>query len=191
MTLKLCAAVLLSVSVFGCATTRMVDTGQRGILQGDAPQELPQVNTTLSLSDAALEDSDAGFVWPLRLGKISSLFGKRKRDFHEGIDIKAPKGTPIFAAKEGTVIYSARRINGYGNMIVIKHDDGMATVYAHNRKNLVKRGQRVTQNQLVGFVGATGKATGPHLHFEIRKGETAQDPLLYLPELKSPAVAQK
>lgn len=172
-----------------CSSVPRVDTGARGLLQQTTPvsvEELPGL-----LPESTMQTSYTGFVWPLHIGKITSLFGTRRRDFHEGIDIRANRGTPIYAAREGVVIYSSKRIRGYGNMIVLKHDDGYATVYAHNRKNLVKRGARVTQGQLLAYVGATGKATGPHLHFEIRKGEVAQDPLQYLPQLRQPSVARQ
>ena len=95
------------------------------------------------------------------------------------------------AAKDGDVIYSSRKIHGYGNMIVLKHADGMATVYAHNKKNLVHAGDHVTQGQVIGYVGSTGKATGPHVHFEVRRNELPQDPLLYLPQVRTPAMAVK
>lgn len=181
-----CVALLLMTA---CSSVPRVDTGERGLLQPATPKtvaELPGL-----LPESTMQTSHTGFVWPLRVGKVTSLFGTRKRDFHEGLDIRANRGTPIYAARDGVVIYSARRIRGYGNMIVIKHEDSFATVYAHNRKNLVKRGTRVTQGQILGYVGATGKATGPHLHFEIRKGEVAQDPLLYLPQLRQPSVARQ
>jgi murein DD-endopeptidase MepM/ murein hydrolase activator NlpD len=188
-------AALVSMTVFGgCATSRMIDTGERGLFQRAEPSPTVSFQTHSSenqISSAVGKKSESGFVWPVSEGSISSFFGKRKRDFHDGIDIRVNYGSPIFAAKNGEIIYSSHKIKGYGNMIVIKHDDGMATVYAHNRKNLVKRGDHVTQGQIVGFVGATGKATGPHLHFEVRKGELPQDPLLYLPEMRARNVAQQ
>jgi murein DD-endopeptidase MepM/ murein hydrolase activator NlpD len=176
--------------VSGCSSVPRVDDGNRGLFQKAAPS-LVREGMPISLPSGANEKSDSGFAWPVKEGKVSSLFGSRKRDYHEGIDIRTNRGSPIFASKEGEVIYSSRKIRGYGNMIVVKHTEEFATVYAHNRKNLVKVGDHVTQGQVLGLVGATGKATGPHLHFEIRKGELPQDPLLYLPQLRTPAVASK
>jgi murein DD-endopeptidase MepM/ murein hydrolase activator NlpD len=183
------AAVMLPA----CSSVPVVDTGKRGIFQqagpGDnmtSPRSLP-----IALTPATSERSESGFVWPVREGRISSFFGKRRRDFHEGVDIRSSRGAPVYAAQDGQVIYSSRRIGGYGNMVVVRHAGDMATVYAHNKKNLVKVGDHVTQGAVIALVGATGKATGPHLHFEIRKGELPQDPLLYLPEIRSPAVAKK
>lgn len=179
----------------GCSTSpRAVDVGSKGLFQKDAQSQSMTVTSgtmPISLPPTVTSKSESGFMWPVKEGKVSSFFGKRKRDFHEGIDIRANRGNPIYAAKAGEVIYNSRKIRGYGNMIVIKHDDGMATVYAHNRKNLVKHGEKVKQGQLIGLIGSTGKSTGPHLHFEIRKGELAQDPLLYLPQVRSPAMAVK
>jgi murein DD-endopeptidase MepM/ murein hydrolase activator NlpD len=175
--------------VSGCASVRTTDTGNRGLFQNDSSIARGPVN--VSIPPSVIDKSEFGFIWPVREGSVSSFFGKRRRDYHEGIDIRANRGNPVFAAKEGTVIYASRKIHGYGNMIVVKHADGLATVYAHNKKNLVKRGEHVTQGQLLAYVGATGKATGPHLHFEIRKGELPQDPLLYLPQVRAPAMAHK
>jgi len=123
-----------------------------------------------------------GFSWPLKQVEITSHFGKRGRDFHEGIDLRAQTGTPVFAAKGGVVLYAASRIRGYGNMIVIRHLGKFNTIYAHNSKILVERGQRVKQDQQIAISGATGHVTGPHLHFEIRKGIAAVNPVGFLPK---------
>ena len=122
-----------------------------------------------------------GFIWPLR-GKITSSFGKRGRTFHDGVDISAPRGTPIQAIQKGEVLYSDR-LRGYGNLVIIRHPRRFVSVYAHNRKNLARKGQRVAKGQVIGEVGSTGRVTGSHLHLEIRKGNVAQDPLYYLPSL--------
>ncbi len=123
--------------------------------------------------------SERLFVWPLR-GKISSHFGPRRGSFHDGIDITAPVGTPVRASADGRVIYS-HKLRGYGNVIIIRHAGGFVTVYAHNRVNLVREGERVRQGQKIAEVGTSGRTTGPNLHFEVRKNNIAQNPLLYLP----------
>ncbi len=120
-----------------------------------------------------------GFMWPVS-GRISSRFGKRNPGHHDGIDIAARKGTSIRAARSGKVIFSDR-LSGYGNVIIVEHDGGFTTVYAHNDKNLVRTGTRVSRGQRIATVGDTGRATGPHLHFEIRKDNVARNPLYYLP----------
>lgn len=120
------------------------------------------------------------FIWPLH-GKIVQGFSTSNGSRHDGIDIKAPEGTPVRAAASGTVIYSDDTIRGYGNMIIIKHRDGFVSVYAHDSVNLVRKGQEVEQGQVIAKVGHTGYATAPHLHFEIRVHALPKNPLDYLP----------
>lgn len=121
------------------------------------------------------------FVWPVpHFYRVSSHFGPRGRKHHDGIDIPAPRGTPIVAADTGVVIYSDNGIRGYGNMIVIAHGDDIFTVYAHNRKNKVDKGDRVDKGQVIGLVGNTGRSTGPHLHFEIRVKNKVRNPAQFL-----------
>jgi murein DD-endopeptidase MepM/ murein hydrolase activator NlpD len=120
-------------------------------------------------------------MWPLRTGSVSSFYGARDGKFHDGLDIRASSGTPIYAARDGVVIYSGRGIRGYGNVVIIRHDSALATIYAHNRRNLARRGQTIRQGALIAYVGATGHATGPHLHFEVRRNEMPQDPIYFLP----------
>ena len=122
-------------------------------------------------------------IWPV-VGIVTSKFGwrriKRYRDFHAGIDIAADYGTPIVATAPGKVIYAGYR-RGYGYMVVIYHGYGYATVYAHMSGIDVKQGDLVDRGRVIGFVGATGKATGPHLHYEVLKYGVRQDPTIYLP----------
>ncbi len=120
------------------------------------------------------------FDWPLR-GSLTSPFGRRGHQMHQGVDIAAVTGTPIRAAEEGTVIFSDRGPGGYGLMVILRHASGFHSVYAHNRKNLVKVGQQVRQGEAIALVGNTGRSTGPHLHFEIRNRTSPQDPLFFLP----------
>jgi lipoprotein NlpD len=122
-----------------------------------------------------------GFIWPVN-GTINSGFGARGASFHDGIDVGAPEGTPIRAIERGEVIYSDE-LRGYGNLVIIRHPEGIISVYAHNEVNLVREGQTVARGEIVAKVGSTGRVTGPHLHFEIRRNNTAQDPLRYLPQL--------
>jgi lipoprotein NlpD len=130
--------------------------------------------------EIALRDTGLLFEWPLR-GSPSSLFGSRGRGQHEGIDIPAREGTPVVAAESGRVVLSGRRLGDYGNVVIVKHAGRYATVYAHNRRNLVREGEFVEKGQAIAQVGESGNASGPHLHFEIRRDRRAQDPLLYLP----------
>lgn len=117
------------------------------------------------------------FIWPVRSGKLSQHFkpgGKR----HDGIDISGPRGTGIFAAASGRVIYAGRDFSGYGNLIIIEHgSDQWATFYAHLDAFRVRQGQTVSKGQLIGLMGRTGRATGVHLHFEVRYNLRPTDPM--------------
>lgn len=133
---------------------------------------------------AALDKSNKTLIRPV-MGRISSLFGKRKHPktkswhFHSGIDIVARKGTPIMAAMAGKVTYSGWK-RGYGMVIIIDHGDDLETVYAHCSRVSVKNGQMVNVGQKIGSVGSTGVATGSHLHFEVRRGGNVRNPFRYL-----------
>jgi murein DD-endopeptidase MepM/ murein hydrolase activator NlpD len=122
--------------------------------------------------------SAAGFIWPVN-GTVVSGFGMRWGRLHEGIDIAASTGTPIWAAAAGTVIH-AGWLGGYGNLVVVDHGNGLATAYAHASAILVGVGQTVAQGEVISLVGSTGNSSGPHLHFEVRVNGIAVDPLLYL-----------
>jgi murein DD-endopeptidase MepM/ murein hydrolase activator NlpD len=124
--------------------------------------------------------SNAPLVWPVE-GVISSRFGPRRGAHHDGLDIAAPRGTPVLAAADGRVVHSDNALSGYGNLIILKHSDGRSTIYAHNRTNRVRVGQWVRAGQRIAEVGATGRATAPHLHFEVRQDGRAYDPLEFLP----------
>ena len=126
------------------------------------------------------------FRYPLR-GRLTSKYGwrrnpmgpSRRRQFHTGIDIAAPRGRTVTAAEAGEVL-SACYSGGLGNTVVILHKSGYSTVYGHNSKLLVKPGQKVSRGQAIAKVGNTGRSTGPHVHFEIRKNGKHVDPLTML-----------
>ena len=122
--------------------------------------------------------SAAGFIWPVN-GTVTSGFGWRWGRMHEGIDIAATMGTPVWAAASGTVIH-AGWLGGYGNLVVVDHGNGLATAYAHASAILVGVGQTVGQGETISLVGSTGNSSGPHLHFEVRVNGSAVDPLFYL-----------
>ena len=130
------------------------------------------------------------FIWPVT-GQVTASFsayattenrrwplGQRR---HDGIDISALTGTTVQAADSGKVVYSDNKMRGYGNLIIIEHQDHFFTIYAHNEENLVKEEVLVKQGDAIARVGKTGSATGPHLHFEIRKGSEPLDPMRFLP----------
>jgi len=129
----------------------------------------------------AYELDQARFSWPVAASTVSSLYGPRWGKVHEGIDIAAPTGTPVKAARGGKVIYAENRIGGYGKMVIIRHSPSFATVYAHLSRIGVRKGDFVERGKTIGKVGMTGRATSPHLHFEIRRQRASVDPLQYLP----------
>ncbi len=119
------------------------------------------------------------FRWPVK-GPVISGFGMRDGNRHDGLDIKASTGTPIHAAADGEVVFVGN-LRGYGNLIILRHADRYYTTYAHNSKNLTSVGKHVKEGEVIALVGATGRATGPHLHFEARLGATARNPLFFMP----------
>ncbi|HEV7865186.1 MAG TPA: peptidoglycan DD-metalloendopeptidase family protein, partial [Acidimicrobiia bacterium] len=123
--------------------------------------------------------SPSGFIWPVQ-GVLTSGYGPRWGRMHTGIDIAAPAGTPIHAAKAGEVIY-AGWLNGYGNTVVLDHGDGIATLYGHQSRIGSTEGQTLNQGDVLGFVGSTGHSTGNHLHFEVRIDAQPRNPRPYLP----------
>ena len=125
------------------------------------------------------EPPSVAFAWPTP-GEITSIFGPRGRRHHDGIDISAPVGTPIRASAPGIVVFSGVQ-RGYGNIVIIEHPGGLSTAYAHNHENLVASGTFVSRGERIALLGRTGRASGPNLHFEVRHGKVARDPMRYLP----------
>jgi len=130
------------------------------------------------VGDAPGSISNCGFAWPAN-GKISRGF--RPSDNHKGLDITGPVGVPVYAARAGKVIYASNELSGFGNCIIIQHDPVWTTFYAHNDRNLVRPGDVVQCGQQIAEMGKTGRASGPHLHFEIRENGTPLDPHPMLP----------
>jgi peptidoglycan hydrolase-like protein with peptidoglycan-binding domain len=116
------------------------------------------------------------FAYPLA-GRLTSPFGPRGDAFHEGVDLAAPTGTVVGAARSGRVTWAGYRAGGWGNLVVVNHGGGVRSLYAHLSRISVRVGRWVEQGQTLGLVGATGDATGPHLHFEVRFHGAAVDPL--------------
>lgn len=154
----------------------------------DPDEALGAEDDVTSIAGVAVSDrgtSTQNFDWPVDEARMTRGFflkPKKKRGRpHLGIDLAAPKGTPIYAAHEGLIIYVGREFRGYGRMIMVEGREGFATLYAHLSKSLVKAGTRVKKGSLIGEMGRTGRATGVHLHFEIRMKDGPVDPLNYLP----------
>ncbi|WII71034.1 M23 family metallopeptidase [Bdellovibrio sp. 22V] len=127
-------------------------------------------------------EKEMSFDWPVDRARMTRGFLPNKKRPHLGIDLAAPKGTPILASQSGTVIYAGREFRGYGKMVLVESGEGWATLYAHFDKILVSEGQKVRQGEVIGAMGRTGRATGVHLHFEIRKNKGPIDPLPLLPQ---------
>jgi murein DD-endopeptidase MepM/ murein hydrolase activator NlpD len=122
----------------------------------------------------------ATFRWPVQ-GRIISTFGQKPTGMrNEGINIAVPEGTGVRAAGSGIVAYAGNELKGYGNLVLIRHDDGWVTAYAHNKELLVSRGDTVKRGDVIASAGQTGSVTSPQVHFEVRKGATAVDPMKHL-----------
>ncbi|MGI6245599.1 MAG: peptidoglycan DD-metalloendopeptidase family protein [Pseudochelatococcus sp.] len=141
-----------------------------------AVQEKPvaQEKPAETTANAAADDG-AGFRWPAR-GRVISGFGGS----NEGINIAVPEGTPVKAAEGGVIAYAGNELKGYGNLVLIRHDNGWVSAYANNGELKVKRGDKVSRGQTIAKSGQTGNVTSPQLHFELRKGSKPVDPLPHL-----------
>lgn len=121
-----------------------------------------------------------GFVWPLQ-GRVISRFGAKGKGLHnDGINLAAARGTPVYAAQSGVVAYAGNELRGFGNLVLIRHSNGIMSAYAHNDSLLVKSGETVRRGQRIAKVGSTGSVDEPQLHFEIRSGRDAIDPIKFL-----------
>ena len=137
-------------------------------------------NTQNKVADLPADDGAPGMRWPVR-GKVISAYGPKSNGLkNEGINIAVPEGTSVRAAESGVVAYAGNELKGYGNLVLIRHEDGYVTAYAHAKELFVKRGDTVKRGDVIAKAGQTGSVSSPQLHFEVRKGATALDPLKYL-----------
>ncbi len=126
---------------------------------------------------------DPQLDWPVDSAKLTRGFlPYAKPRPHLGLDLAAPRGTPILASQGGVVIYAGSGFSGYGRFVIIENETGWATFYGHLDKILVKNGDPIAQGQTIGKMGKTGRASGNHLHFELRQNKKAIDPLSFLPQ---------
>jgi murein DD-endopeptidase MepM/ murein hydrolase activator NlpD len=158
------------------AVTARKSTGEKSEKKLDNPQALTEIiEKTISVSESAGTGQDPGNPDLPVEGRITSTVGLRHDPingnlrFHNGIDIAIPEGTPVTPVAAGRVAYSGLQ-PGYGNMVIVQHADGMVSIYAHHKRNLVKTGERVSKDSRLAFSGSTGHSTGPHLHFEAWQG---------------------
>ena len=172
-----------AVFIPGASREKMIDVTieyKESVSPSASQVSKPQTASIPPRSEETSKTGKGRFLWPVN-GKVISGFGMRNGEKHAGIDIKAEEGNPVKAADSGKVIYSGNGLSGYGNLIIIKHEGTFFTVYAHNKKNLASEGSLVEKGEEIAQVGDTGRATTPHLHFEIRKNKVTVDPILYLP----------
>jgi len=182
---------ILAITLSACST-RPLRGDRHGLLDSDRSIGRASEITDASQNDVTGEVKLGGeWQWPLKSVDVSSHYGNRGRKFHQGVDFRAHIGTPVLAANEGTVVYVGSRIRGYGRMIVIKHEDGFYSVYAHHSKNLVKVGKRVSRGEKIALSGRSGRASGPHLHFEIRRGVESFDPVFAINENMKKSLASR
>lgn len=172
------------------ATTDAAPSGDSGVPASSAAPPAPaqpEGETTTAMAapmpkppappDVVQEE---GFIWPVN-GEVISEYGPKGNGlFNDGINIAAARGAPIRAAESGVVAYAGNELRGFGNMLLIKHADGWVSAYAHADELMVAKGDRVGKGQVVARVGSTGSVTSPQLHFELRRGKKAVDPMRYL-----------
>jgi len=176
-----CTRALLAMAAVLALAAFRAAPADRGAVFAAAPHAERAVAVAAGAAPAPPEQQRPQLAWPAP-GAINSPFGGRRH--HPGIDIAGATGDPVVAAAAGTVVLAGMApagYAGYGNVVLVDHGQGVATLYAHLSRVDVAMGQAVTQGQLLGAIGATGEATGPHLHFEVRDGGHPVDPVPWLP----------
>lgn len=172
------------VSVSGCASLRPSDGASASAEHETDEDDNSAGSPTLSWSGErrfVRPDEPLNFDWPVDQARMTRgfLLGRRS---HWGLDLAGARHTPIMAAERGVVVYTGKGFKGYGNLIVIEHNDEWATMYSHLQKISIKEGATVERGQVIGTMGRTGRASGVHLHFEVRHNRQPVNPLQYLPE---------
>lgn len=178
------SALVVGALLISCATTenpRETAVSAANSQATSTPPQAKEAQEDRVLSQWQEERRKNYFDWPVDDARMTRGFLPNRRRPHLGIDLAAPKGTRILASQDGTVIYTGRDFRGFGKMVMIEGLNGWATLYAHLSSINVKEGQKITQGELVGQMGRTGRASGVHLHFEIRRSTGPVDPLPYLP----------
>lgn len=160
--------VLRDAGVIPGRTPRITKTGGPARPAGPKPFPVPEYK--------------GNWRWPLEAGVVSSEFGKRWGKNHNGLDIAADLRVPVYAAAPGEVLYAGNQVSGYGNLLVLRHDEKTTTFYGHNDSLKVKTGDKVAADRVIALLGSTGRSTGPHVHFEIRERDKPIDPRARLPQ---------
>ena len=158
-------------------------TPARPAVARDEPAPTAPIAVSRETSPEPAATGERRFRWPAR-GRIISEFGPKPGGAHnDGINLALPEGTEIKAVEDGTVIYSGNELKGFGNLVLVRHDDGWVSAYAHNSSLLVKRGDGVQRGQTIAKAGSSGSVSQPQLHFELRRGNKPVDPMKYLASL--------
>jgi murein DD-endopeptidase MepM/ murein hydrolase activator NlpD len=174
------AAALAAVAVFAMAAAPLVASEEVPPAEGFATPEAPPV--TAVAEPAGPVTRLIAFAEPVRGYEVNSAFGMRRLPgqaarHHDGVDIAAPQGTGVYVSAEGRVLRTGYDAGGYGRFIEVRHPNGMTTLYGHLSRVDVASGDAVGSGDRIGLVGSTGRSTGPHLHFEVRRGDRQVDPV--------------
>ncbi|MEX6634590.1 peptidoglycan DD-metalloendopeptidase family protein [Hyphococcus lacteus] len=161
------------------ATPQITNT-QRTVKRETAPADVGEISRTVSYTKPEPASAKSLFSWPVRGAVISEYGSGNLGRRNDGVNIAAPVGSPVRAAADGQVVYRGSELEGFGNLLLVKHQDGFVTAYAHNDAMLVKKGDPVRKGQLIAKVGQTGAVTTPQLHFEIRQDSKTVDPVALL-----------
>ncbi|MBI3976496.1 MAG: peptidoglycan DD-metalloendopeptidase family protein [Armatimonadetes bacterium] len=167
------------VAANGLPSAHRLQIGQRlTVPAASGGGTAPSADLSDTRAAPALSATVRGFIWPAR-GLLTSRYGWRHRRHHDGIDLAAPRGAPIYAARDGRVVF-AGWYYGYGRTVILSHGDGMTTLYGHASTLLVRTGETVRRGDVIARVGCSGQCTGFHVHFEVRVNGRAVNPLRYL-----------
>lgn len=158
--------------------------GQKLLLKSNSSNEIKVVKednkTPTQVEKVPVKTETAEFIWPVK-GEIIKKFGEKINDtYFDGISIKSQKGTAIKASKSGEVAYSGNELKGYGNIIILRHENNWLTIYAHCDELRVKQGEKVSQGDIIATIGDTGNVNSSQLYFSVREGREAKDPLKFL-----------
>lgn len=190
------AALLGFLAIFyiGCATSfrgpgpLTTGTDRTALNSADSDSAKPTVSMRENRHHRTPSNT-LNFNWPVDDARLTRGYFTQGKRGHWGLDLANRRGTPILAAESGVVIYTGKGFRGYGNLIVIEHNEEWATLYSHLHRIKVKQGQSVKRGETIGTMGRTGRATGVHLHFEIRHNRKPVNPLAHLPEVTNGSLA--
>jgi murein DD-endopeptidase MepM/ murein hydrolase activator NlpD len=172
------------VEINGLPSADQLAVGQILFLPKSDPLALTARKRAAPPLPAPLQSPDVGelgLAWPVKAGVVFREFSTDERDLHEGISIGAPEDTPVFSAGSGRVLYVGDEGTDFGLLVIVQHSDDVVTVYGHLARAAVKKGQNLKRGEPLGWVGTTGWAESPQVHFQVRKDRRPLDPLTILP----------